>query len=119
MINEEEFRESFPNVSKEFADKYFKKNKNIEPSPFLKALKFGKAVLKHIANSFRNVDELTYNNRIKLCEECDKFIEEARKCSECGCYIDTKASWASEECPLKKWLKVDSKNKGCGCSSTK
>lgn len=118
MINEESFRKAFPNVSKEFADKYFKKNTENQPSILTQALSFGKAVLKHIADGFRNVSDEVYKERVKICEGCDKFSQEARRCLECGCYVDTKASWASEECPLKKWLKVESKKKGCGCSPT-
>lgn len=41
--------------------------------------------------------------RLKTCEECDKFDAEASRCHECGCFMKVKTQLASASCPLGKW----------------
>lgn len=75
---------------------------------------FLKAITRHVVDGLKNVGEEEYKNRIEICNGCDSNIE--GKCKECGCPIDKKAKWASEDCPLKKWIKK-SNDRGCGCGS--
>ena len=35
-----------------------------------------------------------------------------------ACFLLVKTSWASESCPLQKWVATE-KKKGCGCSKKK
>jgi|GEM_PF-6294129 len=38
------------------------------------------------------VTEEVFEQRIALCEACDNFNPESRKCNMCGCFMDVKAS---------------------------
>jgi hypothetical protein len=46
--------------------------------------------------------------RIQVCHSCDKYDKYQKRCYECGCYVDVKARFALEGCPLGKWLDADS-----------
>ncbi|MBF90111.1 MAG: hypothetical protein CMG75_10770 [Candidatus Marinimicrobia bacterium] len=45
----------------------------------------------------------TYNKRIAICVECDKYDEGDHRCLECGCYLNAKARFGHESCPIGKW----------------
>jgi len=44
--------------------------------------------------------------RYDMCKKCPYFIEESKRCSECGCFMEAK-SWVGGDpntlCPKKKW----------------
>jgi membrane protease subunit (stomatin/prohibitin family) len=44
--------------------------------------------------------------RMETCRACPHFIEDSKRCSECGCYMEAK-SWVGgnpkQLCPKKKW----------------
>ena len=44
--------------------------------------------------------------RYDTCKSCPAFIEDSKRCSECGCFMEAK-TWvggdAKKLCPLKKW----------------
>lgn len=63
---------------------------------------YGKAFTKHIFHGRPHVTDESYVDRITICNSCDKKTEDW-KCAECGCPIESKASWATEDCPLKRW----------------
>ena len=42
--------------------------------------------------------------RLETCYTCEFFVAEDRRCSECGCWVDQKASVALDSCPKDKWL---------------
>ena len=62
-----------------------------------------KAVAKRVLSGFENVDTPTYYDRVHICSRCPKLDHKTRECTECGCPIETKAAWKTENCPLKKW----------------
>ena len=41
--------------------------------------------------------------RIEICEGCDCFIAADRRCSKCGCWVETKAGYRTQKCPEDKW----------------
>lgn len=93
------------------------------PSLWQQAKNLGKAVVKHAANLFQIAPDSVIEMRKSICDSCDKLNAE-RRCSECGCYVDVKTKWASEECPLKKWMAYaaekqedlgELKKGGCNC----
>ncbi len=58
---------------------------------------------KHInilSDKDRCPDE-TYNERLKICRECDKL--NAGTCLSCGCYVEIRAAAKNAACPKKKW----------------
>lgn len=44
--------------------------------------------------------------RYNTCKSCPAFIEDSKRCSECGCFMEAK-TWVGGNpdmlCPLKKW----------------
>jgi len=46
--------------------------------------------------------------RLATCQTCPEFIQESRRCSKCGCYMEAKA-WvggdAKKLCPLNRWVR--------------
>ena len=54
------------------------------------------------------VSEEIRNERYDICKQCPHFIEESKRCSECGCFMEAK-TWVAGNpkslCPKKKWLK--------------
>jgi len=44
--------------------------------------------------------------RYDTCKACPAFIENSKRCSECGCFMEAK-TWVGGDkdmlCPLKKW----------------
>tara|TARA_Y100000590_G_C15616568_1_gene975976 strand:- start:743 stop:1255 length:513 start_codon:yes stop_codon:yes gene_type:complete len=54
------------------------------------------------------------NQRLEICRECPFFAYDQKnpetgvadgRCLKCGCFMNTKAHWASAECPIGKWGK--------------
>ena len=49
------------------------------------------------------VPDDTYDERIAICLECDKYDEGDHRCIACGCYLNAKARFGHERCPIGKW----------------
>jgi hypothetical protein len=66
---------------------------------------YAKAVYWHRRFGKRMVTEAVARRRLDVCEACDHFDCEKRRCSrpECGCNMDVKVTWAEQKCPLRKW----------------
>ena len=64
---------------------------------------FAKALVKHVGDGLRKSNLDLYKNRINICNGCD--LREGNRCTHelCGCFIDKKAWWMSEKCPIDKW----------------
>lgn len=41
--------------------------------------------------------------RLKVCEECDKYLKMAKICSACKCFMPLKTRLRQTKCPLEKW----------------
>ena len=77
------------------------------PSSVKMAGNFAKATVKHIGNGMKKVDLPMYQRRLHVCNGCvpPDGLRVKNRCTHesCGCFIDTKAWWSSEKCPLDKW----------------
>lgn len=84
-----------------------------EPGLLRKAANYGKAVAKHVATGRKIVNEEMYQERLEICRGCPSLDQEKMVCREktCGCFVETKARWASQQCPLGKWLPVEDESK--------
>ena len=87
-----------------------------------KVTNFVNSAAKYIQSGMVNVSDPIKQERLNICRGCEKYNDENKSnptCNECGCPLETKASWASEACPIKKWLPVATQsNGGCGgCGS--
>lgn len=52
------------------------------------------------------VSEEIREERMDTCRSCPAFIEDSKRCSDCGCFMEAK-SWVGGDpkqlCPQKKW----------------
>jgi hypothetical protein len=60
-----------------------------------------KAALEHVATGAARASDETINARLDLCAECDQRRD--NRCSVCGCFVEVKATWREQPCPLGKW----------------
>lgn len=70
---------------------------------FNMAGRFTKAVFNHAKDGFKKVDSEIFQKRLDICKTCELFDKDQTRCKQCGCFLNVKASWASEKCPVDKW----------------
>ena len=79
------------------------------PSLPKKIINYTKASIKHLADGLVHTTLETQEERRSICRQCPFRDSESPVliCShpDCGCYIDSKVVWASEECPIGLWDK--------------
>ena len=72
------------------------------------AIKMASGLLKTAGQGIVHgrVSEEIRNERYDMCKACPAFIEDSKRCSECGCFMEAK-TWVGGDpnmlCPLKKW----------------
>ena len=49
------------------------------------------------------VSEEVKNQRLEICRGCDKYDPDQVRCIECGCFLESKAGFALNSCPIGKW----------------
>lgn len=61
------------------------------------------------ATPFGLVDKDSYTTeeqaqeRLDICNGCDRFIHLTKQCKECGCFMNLKTKLKNTKCPLNKW----------------
>jgi hypothetical protein len=66
---------------------------------------FSKAFLDHVIDGFKSVTHPQLKDRLIICTLCDQRTD--NRCAVCGCFVEEKAGWKSEDCPLGKWPIID------------
>jgi hypothetical protein len=67
----------------------------------------------HIWSGFPKSSLEQIRDRYQICIVCESYNIKEKICEECGCNISNKKAflnklaWADQECPLKKWKRVD------------
>lgn len=76
---------------------------NNKPGVLKLATNFMKAVTRYAKSGGEKVDEETFKSRMSECDKC--VFRQGNRCthSNCGCFLDKKASWKSESCPISRW----------------
>lgn len=78
----------------------------VSVTPAQMAKGFLRTATQAIANG--KVDTALREQRYNICKECPHFIEESKRCSECGCFMEAK-TWVAGDpkmlCPKNKWPK--------------
>lgn len=84
-----------------------------------KVSNFAGSLINHAMSGFVHVTDAQKEARLEICKACDKYIEAPMgpQCKECGCLLNVKAGWASEQCPLKKWLAETTAPQKSNCGS--
>ena len=65
-----------------------------------------KAVVKEAGSVVRNdapITEEAIEARLAICVTCDRYLAQAKRCKECGCFMKFKSRLRNEHCPLGKW----------------
>lgn len=79
------------------------------PNIIQKTINLSKAVVKHVIDGLGATPKDVQKARTYICRGCpfrDPFAKDLICTHEdCGCYIETKVTWASEECPIGLWDK--------------
>lgn len=57
---------------------------------------------KFAGAQFLPITELS-KKRVEICEQCPRFDCQSRRCRECGCFVDQKSKYQSEQCPIGRW----------------
>ena len=111
-------------VVKHFREQYgltilscLKEDKPKLPSLATQAVNFAKAVARHVRSGAHLVDKATLEERLQHCALCEHRVD--NRCAICGCFlVDSptgtggKAEWASQSCPLGKWLALEPEKQG-------
>lgn len=61
------------------------------------------SAIKEIATDGQLAPNELAQSRIANCEQCDYFLPKARRCVDCGCYLDAKTKILSAKCPRGYW----------------
>ena len=87
-------------------------NKDRPPLPSIAEMgwNFAKATAKDIANGRKRVTPEVYEHRMEKCRTCPLRVKDPKgvdRCSDCGCPLEAKLTYASERCPIEppRWSK--------------
>lgn len=80
------------------------RDKKQPPGLIRQAMNFTSAKYKHLAAGKPMVSEQVYHERLAECVTCPERAGD--QCAACGCPIEAKAAWATEECGLVKLGRV-------------
>jgi hypothetical protein len=72
---------------------------------------FAAAVAKHVASGLKPVTEEQFLERMDACNACPNLITDDKgdgRCSLCGCWVESKGSWQSQNCPdtPSRWPRI-------------
>lgn len=91
-------------MSRATVGKPIKHATTVKPSVGQMAKGLVKVAGQALANG--RVSEEIRNERYDTCKSCPFFIEDSKRCSECGCFMEAK-TWVGGNpdalCPKKKW----------------
>lgn len=67
-----------------------------------------KGLFKNVGYAIKDgrVNSEIREERYNICKACPHFIEESKRCSECGCFMEAKTWLAADPkmlCPKQKW----------------
>lgn len=57
------------------------------------------------------VTEQIYNERMSVCNGCEFFRQEDKRCSQCGCFMEAKTRLKKTYCPIHKWDAIVDENR--------
>ena len=83
------------------------KDKNF-PTITKQITNFIESSVNHIRLGMKIVPEEVKKERLNICSSCEYYKD--NRCSQCGCFMNIKAEWADQQCPLRKWLRYEKDN---------
>lgn len=58
-----------------------------------------KALVKHVGTGLTKVTTEQFKERLAVCNKCPLRLKNRCTHPACGCFLEIKAWWASEDCP--------------------
>ena len=55
------------------------------------------------SDNFKQIKVIDAYERIKICEQCDKYLKAAKICRVCKCFMPAKTRIKQAKCPIGKW----------------
>lgn len=52
------------------------------------------------------VEEQVYIDRMNICNNCEFFKRDEKRCTKCGCFMEAKSRFKKTYCPIHKWEEV-------------
>jgi tRNA(Ile2) C34 agmatinyltransferase TiaS len=49
------------------------------------------------------VEEAVYIDRMNICNGCEFFRRDDKRCTQCGCFMEAKTRFKKTYCPIGKW----------------
>lgn len=75
------------------------------------------SVVRHVVDGMPQAPDDERDRRLEICKGCPAYTGgDDPRCTDCGCFLKIKTSWALESCPRGNWGPTI--GSGCGCSKT-
>ena len=52
------------------------------------------------------VSDEVKEERLEICRQCEYYDENQVRCKQCGCWLEHKAKFALDSCPVGKWRTI-------------
>ena len=69
------------------------------PPKIIMARNLVKAMAKHISDGLKKVTIAQFKERLAVCNTCPLRVKNRCTHPKCGCFLEIKAWWSSENCP--------------------
>jgi len=79
------------------------RNKQSKPSTIQMAKNLAESTVKHVKSGLLKVTEEERQKRLDICSDCEFYIPKEDRCGKCGCYMKSKSTWKTGQCPIGKW----------------
>jgi hypothetical protein len=53
------------------------------------------------------VSDEVRESRLEMCRSCEYYDASQVRCKHCGCFLEHKARFALDSCPIDKWVESD------------
>lgn len=67
----------------------------------------GQSVVRNIVSVAQgnalNVSNEEQEHRLNICNSCEFFLKDKKRCQKCGCKLAFKTYLKAEKCPINKW----------------
>jgi len=77
--------------------------KHAFPSLFQQTKSFTSSAIKQITAGHPKRTEDEIKRIQEICNDCEFFVQDKKRCKKCGCYMNVKQRWKTSHCKIGKW----------------